>query len=232
MITLRAADDRGHANHGWLDSHHTFSFADYYDEAQMGFRALRVINDDRVAAGEGFPTHPHRDMEIITYVLEGGVQHRDSMGNEGVIRPGEVQRMTAGTGIRHSEFNASRAEPVHLLQIWLLPEARNLVPSYEQKLFTPEQKRGRLKLVASRDGRDGSVTVHQDVSLYAGLLDKGERAELRLEPGRHAWVHVARGQVKLGDRLLQEGDGVAISNEKSVALEGARDGEVLVFDLA
>lgn len=231
MINLRRANDRGHAEHGWLDSHHTFSFADYYDEEHMGFRALRVINDDRVVAGQGFPTHPHRDMEIITYVLEGGVAHKDSMGNEGVIRPGEVQRMTAGTGIRHSEFNASKADPVHLLQIWIEPEKANLKPSYEQKMFPPEQKRGRLRLVGSHDGRDGSVQVHQDIALYAGLFKSGEKAELALKPGRHAWVHVANGELKVNGTVLKEGDAAAFSEEDKVVLEGAGDGEVLVFDL-
>ena len=232
MMNLRRAEERGHASHGWLDSHHTFSFADYYDEAQMGFRALRVINDDRVAAGQGFGTHPHRDMEIFTYVLEGAVQHKDSMGNEGAIRPGEVQRMTAGTGVRHSEYNPSPTEPVHFLQIWMLPEQNNLTPSYEQKAFPPEEKRGRLRLVASRDGREGSVTVHQDVSVYAGLFNPGERALLALEPGRHAWVHVARGELKLNGQALKEGDGAALTEEIALAIDGVRDAEVLVFDLA
>lgn len=232
MITLRRANERGHANHGWLDSHHTFSFADYYDPSHMGFRALRVINDDHVEGGGGFPTHPHRDMEILTYVLDGALQHRDSMGNEGLIRPGEVQRMSAGTGIRHSEYNASPQKPLHLLQIWLEPEQRNLTPSYEQKMFSPEEKRGRLKLVASRDAREGSVTLHQDVSLYAGLFGAGDRAELPLAKGRHAWVHVARGQLNVNGSLLEAGDAVAISDEPAVRFDGVNAAEVLVFDLA
>ena len=232
MLTLRKANERGHANLGWLDSHHTFSFADYYDPAHMGFRALRVINDDRVAGGGGFPTHPHRDMEILTYVLDGALEHRDSMGNKGLINPGDVQRMSAGTGVRHSEANASPDKPVHLLQIWLVPEAQNLTPSYEQKMFPASEKKGQLKLVASRDAREGSVTLHQDVSLYAGLLDKGERAELSLAPGRHAWVHVARGAVLVNGKALAAGDAAAISDETTVRVEGVNAGEVLVFDLA
>jgi redox-sensitive bicupin YhaK (pirin superfamily) len=232
MITLRKANERGHANHGWLDSHHTFSFADYYDPSHMGFRALRVINDDRVDGGGGFATHPHRDMEILTYVLDGALEHKDSMGNQGLIRPGEVQRMSAGTGVRHSEANASPAQPVHLLQIWIEPEARNLPPSYEQKMFASDEKQGRLKLVASRDAREGSVTLHQDVSLYAGLFKKGEKAELPLAPNRHAWVHVARGKVKVNGTELEDGDAIAISAEAKVEVEGVDAGEVLVFDLA
>src|SRR5262245_5659987 len=194
VITLRKSNNRGHANHGWLDSHHTFSFADYYDPRHMGFRALRVINEDRVAPGAGFPTHPHRDMEIISYVLEGGLEHKDSMGTGSVIRPGDVQRMSAGTGVTHSEYNASKSELVHFLQIWLLPEQRNIKPSYEQKTFSADDKRKKLRLVGSRDGRDGSVTIHQDVDLYATRLEAGEALRHDLKPGRHAWVHVARGQ--------------------------------------
>ena len=232
MLTLRKSAERGHANHGWLESRHTFSFAEYYDRAQMGFRALRVINDDRVAGGGGFSTHAHRDMEILTYVLDGALEHKDSMGNQGLIRPGEVQRMSAGTGVEHSEANASRGQPVHLLQIWIEPEKKNLTPSYEQKMFPADEKKGRLRLVASRDAREGSVTLHQDVSLYAGLFGKGERAELALEPNRHAWVHVARGKVKVNGNLLEEGDAVGISDERQLQIEGVDAGEVLVFDLA
>jgi quercetin 2,3-dioxygenase len=231
MITLRKAAERGHANHGWLDSHHTFSFADYYDPSHMGFRSLRVINEDRVEGGGGFPTHGHRDMEILTYVLDGALEHKDSMGNHGLIKPGEVQRMSAGTGVRHSEANASGTTPVHFLQIWVEPADRDLTPSYEQKMFASDEKKGRLKLVASRDAREGSVTVHQDVSLYAGLFGNGERAELTLASNRHAWVHVARGKVKVNGHALEDGDAVAISKESKVEIEGVDGGEVLVFDL-
>jgi redox-sensitive bicupin YhaK (pirin superfamily) len=232
MITLRPAAARGASRTRWLDSRHTFSFAEYHDPAQMGFRALRVINDDRVAAGAGFPTHGHADMEILTYVLEGALEHRDSLGTGSVIRPGDVQRMSAGTGVRHSEMNASREEPVHFLQIWLLPERRGLAPGYEQKQLPAAAERGRLRLAASRDGRDGSVTIHQDVNLYAGRLEPGESATLALAPGRHAWVQVARGGVSLNGQRLAEGDGAAVTDERTLSLVG--DGpaaEVLVFDL-
>lgn len=232
MITIRRAAERGHADHGWLDTHHTFSFADYYDPQHMGFRALRVINDDRVAPGAGFPTHPHRDMEIITYVLSGGIAHRDSMGTGSVIRPGEVQRMTAGSGVTHSEFNASRSEPLHFLQIWILPEARGIKPSYEQKTFSAEEKRGRLRLIASREGSEGSVTVHQDVKVYAGLFTAGEEASFALAPQRHAWVHVARGKARVAGQELTAGDAVAVSGEQAVKIEGLAEAELLVFDLA
>ncbi len=232
MITLRRAAERGHANHGWLDSHHTFSFADYHDPSQMGFRALRVINDDRIAGGGAFGTHPHRDMEILTYVLDGALVHKDSMGNTGLIKPGEVQRMTAGTGVRHSEANASGDEQLRLLQIWIMPEKDNLTPGYEQKLFPAAEKQGKLRLVASADAREGSVTLHQDVSLYAGLFARGEKAELAIAPERHAWIHVARGSVKVNGNVLVDGDAVAISREPKVEIEGVENGEVLVFDLA
>jgi quercetin 2,3-dioxygenase len=239
MMTIRKASERGHANHGWLDSHHTFSFADYYDRDHMGFRALRVINDDRVSGGKGFGAHPHRDMEILSYVLEGGLAHKDSMGTGAVIRPGEVQRMSAGTGVTHSEHNASPRDPVHFLQIWLVPNQRNLAPSYEQKAFPDADKRGRLRLVASPDGADGSVTVHADAKVYAGLFAAGERATLELAAGRHAWVHVAQGAVKVGGpelpelRELRDGDGLAISDERNLTIEGlaGAEGEVLVFEL-
>ena len=232
MMTLRPAAERGHADHGWLDSHHTFSFADYYDPRHMGFRTLRVINDDRVAPGKGFGTHPHRDMEIISYVLEGSLQHRDSMGNGSVIVPGDVQRMSAGTGVTHSEFNGSKAELVHFLQIWILPERAGIVPGYEQKRFEAAEKRGRFRLVASREGRDGSVSLHQDVALYAGLFDAGEGATLPIAAGRCAWVHVARGRARVNGRELGEGDGAALRDEAAVVVEGVADAEVLVFDLA
>ena len=234
MITLRRSEERGHFNHGWLDTYHTFSFSSYYDPDHMGFRALRVINDDRVDPGEGFPTHPHRDMEIITYVLEGALEHKDSMGTGSVIRPGDVQRMSAGTGVTHSEFNHSRKEKVHLLQIWILPGQLRLTPSYEQKAFSEADKRGKLRLVGSTDGREGSVTVHQDVALYATLLGAGESVSHELKPGRHAWVHVARGSLTLNGQTLSAGDGAAVSDEAKVTLAASGDGlaEALLFDLA
>lgn len=230
-VTVRKAADRGGGRHGWLETHHTFSFADYFDPAHMGFRSLRVINEDFIAAGAGFPTHPHKDMEIITYVLEGAVAHKDSMGNGSVIRPGEVQRMSAGTGVTHSEFNDSKTEPLHLYQIWILPGRKGLAPGYEQKSFSREEKLGKLRLVASPDGREGSVTIHQDAALYAGLLEPGQKATLPFKPGRHAWVQVARGAVSLGDTLLQKSDGAAVSDEKEVILIATESAEVLVFDL-
>ena len=233
LMKIRRADERGLADHGWLRSFHTFSFADYHDPEHMGFHTLRVINDDRVAPGKGFGTHAHRDMEIISYVLEGALEHRDSIGTGSVIRPGDVQRMSAGDGVRHSEFNASKTDLVHFLQIWILPERPGGAPGYEQKAFTPAEKRGRLRLVASRDGRDGSVTVHQDVSLYAGLFLAGEKASFEVRPGRCAWVHVAQGSILLSGIPLGAGDAAAI--EEPGALEiggvGATDSEVLVFDL-
>jgi hypothetical protein len=232
MMIVRPAGERGHAQHGWLDSHHTFSFADYYDPDHMGFRALRVINDDRVEGGQGFGAHPHRDMEIISYVLEGALEHKDSMGTGSVIRPGDVQRMSAGRGVTHSEYNASKTELAHFLQIWLVPAERGIQPSYEQKTFTDADKRGRLRVVASPDAREGSVAIHTDVVLYAGLLDKDEAAEVRLGKGRHAWVHVARGTVRVNGSELGAGDGAALSEESLVRVEGVDDGELLVFDLA
>ncbi len=231
MIQIRRGSERGHANHGWLDSHHTFSFADYHDPKHMGFRALRVINEDRVSPGRGFGAHPHRDMEIVSYVLEGAVEHQDSMGNGSVIRPGDVQRMSAGTGVTHSERNPSTTEPVHFLQIWLVPSSRGIAPSYEQKTFTAEEKRGRLRVVASPDGREGSVTIHTDAVLYAGLFDSGEVATLALDPGRHAWVHVARGTVRVNGQDLAAGDGAALSEEAAVHVEGRSGAEIVVFDL-
>lgn len=232
MLTIRQADERGHADHGWLNSYHTFSFANYYDPKHMGFRALRVINEDRVQPGQGFGTHPHQDMEIISYVLEGGLEHKDSMGTGSVIRPGDVQRMSAGTGVTHSEFNTSKSELVHFLQIWLLPGKNGIQPSYEQKAFPRDQKQGRLKLVASPDGRDGSVTIHTDACLYAGLFGQGEGGSLKLATGRHGWVHIARGSARINGRELNAGDAVALSQEPSVAVEGVDASEVLVFDLA
>lgn len=233
MLYHRPAAERGHADHGWLDSFHSFSFANYRDPRHMGFRTLRVINEDRVQPGQGFGTHPHRDMEIISYVLGGGLEHRDSMGNGSVIRPGDVQRMTAGTGITHSEFNASKNELVHFLQIWILPERSGLTPGYEQKFFSNAEKQGKLRLLASRDGRDGSITVHQDMSLYASILAAGDEVTLPLVSGRHAWVQVVRGEVQLGDLVLRAGDGVGLSEIGSVDLKGqGKESEVLVFDLA
>jgi redox-sensitive bicupin YhaK (pirin superfamily) len=232
MLNIRPAEQRGHAEHGWLDSHHSFSFAEYYDPAHMGFGALRVINEDRVAPAMGFGAHPHRDMEIISYVLEGALQHRDSMGTGSVIRPGDVQRMSAGSGVTHSEYNASKTEPVHFLQIWLVPSERGIKPSYEQRAFSSESKQGRLRVVAAPDGRDGSVTLHTDAVLYAGLFEPGERAELELADNRRAWVQVARGQVRIDGSVLKAGDGAAISQETKLVIEGVEPAEVLVFDLA
>lgn len=232
MITIRNRDERGAVNMGWLNSKHSFSFGHYYDPAHMGFRALRVINDDRVIPGAGFPTHGHADMEIVSYVLDGALEHKDTLGTSSVIRPGEVQRMSAGSGIRHSEYNASKKDPAHFLQIWILPDEEGMVPGYEQKAFEREEKQGRLRLVGSRDGRDGSVTIHQDVDLYATLLDEGDSVTHELRPGRHAWVQVARGQIRLNGTVLKEGDGAAISKEESLTLDGVVSAEVLLFDLA
>jgi hypothetical protein len=231
MITVRKAGERGHFDFGWLDTYHTFSFGDYYDPEAMGFRSLRVINEDFVAGGRGFPTHPHRDMEIITYILSGALAHRDSMGNGSVIRPGDVQRMSAGTGVRHSEANSSDAEPVHLLQIWIVPSEYGIAPGYEQKAFTDDEKRGRLRLIASPDGREGSVTIHQDVSLYAAVLDADQQVSHELPAGRHAWLQVARGAVELNGRELNQGDGAAVSGEPALTIRGREDAEVLLFDL-
>lgn len=232
MITLRKSEDRGRADFGWLDSYHTFSFGDYYDPQHMGFRSLRVINDDRVAPGKGFGMHPHNNMEIITYVIEGSLEHKDSMGTGSVIRSGDVQRMSAGTGIAHSEFNPSAKDPVHLLQIWIVPDKRGLPPEYEQKAYPETERQGHLRIVASRDGRDGSLRVHQDARLFASLLDPGQQVVHELLPGRHAWVQVARGAVTLNGQSLGEGDGAAASGEKAVTLVGVEPAEVLVFDLA
>jgi quercetin 2,3-dioxygenase len=232
MITVRKAADRGHARHGWLDSHHTFSFADYHDPRHMGFRSLRVINDDRVEAGQGFGTHGHRDMEIISYVLDGALAHKDSMGTGEVIKPGDVQRMSAGTGVAHSEFNPSKAEEVHFLQIWIMPRQRGIAPSYEQKRFTDAEKAGRLRLVAAADGRDGALSINADASVYAGLFDRGQRAELAIAAGRGAWVQVARGKVRVNGQALEEGDGLSLTDEPTVTIEGIDNAEILVFDLA
>jgi len=231
MVELRRADNRGHANHGWLDSYHTFSFADYVDPEQMGFSVLRVINEDRVAPGAGFPTHGHRDMEIVSYVLEGALEHKDSLGTGSVIRPGDVQRMSAGTGVRHSEFNASPSEPVHFLQIWILPKTAGIAPGYEQKHFAPADLIGRLRLIASPDGREGSVTIHQDARLYAAKLDGTMSVAHALAAGRRAYVHVARGSVVFNGTPLAAGDGARIEKETLLQFDNGRAAEVLVFDL-
>lgn len=231
MITLRPAQGRGHFNFGWLDTYHTFSFGEYFDPAHMAFRSLRVINDDRVAGRAGFPTHPHRDMEIITYLLSGALEHKDSMGNGSVIRPGDVQRMTAGTGITHSEFSASDDE-THLLQLWILPHTKGLTPSYEQTAFSIEERTGRLRLIASVDGREGSVTVHQDVALYAAILPAASEVTHTLGAGRGAWLQVARGEVSFNGTLLRAGDGGWTTDESALVIKGvAGESEVLLFDL-
>jgi len=230
-LTVRKSEERGRANFGWLDSKHSFSFGHYHDPKHMGFGPLRVINDDRVAPGGGFPAHPHSDMEIISYVLEGALEHKDSLGTGSVIRPGDVQRMSAGSGIRHSEFNASKTEPVHFLQIWIIPERKGIAPGYEQKAFPDSEKRGRLRLIGSRDGRDGSVTIHQDVDLYATLLGAGDAVEHAIAPGRGGWVQVARGSVSLNGETLREGDGVAVSTSGDLRIAGLGEAEVLVFDM-
>jgi len=231
MITLRKALDRGHAEHGWLDSYHTFSFANYHDPNHMGFRDLRVINEDRVEADGGFPKHPHENMEIITYVLEGALEHQDSMGNQSIIRPGEVQIMSAGTGITHSEFNHSKTAPVHLLQIWILPGKKALKPSYDQKVFADNKKQGRLCLVASPDGRESSVTIHQDVNLYLCALNKDQKVQYEIPKNRHTWIQVTRGSLTCNDLNLQQGDGVSVSEEKILKLNGKEAAEILIFDL-
>jgi redox-sensitive bicupin YhaK (pirin superfamily) len=236
MITPRRGSARGHANHGWLDTYHTFSFDSYFDPKFMGFRSLRVINEDRVAPANGFGTHGHNDMEIITYVLEGALEHKDSMGNVGVIRPGEVQRMSAGTGVRHSEYNHSETDPVHLLQIWILPASKGTTPSYEQQHFSAAERSGTLKQIAASDaGKNGSnaVKVHQDVSLYSSILQPGESVKYDLAPNRYAWVQVARGSADLNGLELQAGDGAAVEKESALQIAGKqKDTEVLLFDLA
>jgi len=232
MITTRQSKERGHFNHGWLNTYHTFSFDQYYDRRYMGFRSLRVINEDFVAPGRGFPTHGHRDMEIITYILEGALKHEDSMGNGSVIRPGDVQRMTAGTGVRHSEQNASDKERVHLLQIWILPNADDLKPGYEQQAFSEEQRRGQLRLIASNDGRDDSVQLNQDVSLFASILDAGQEVERVMDPARYAWIQVARGSITANNERADQGDGVIVVAESSIRIRAQEAAEVLVFDLA
>ncbi len=231
MITIRSSNERGRANHGWLDTNFTFSFADYYDPRFMGFRDLRVINEDRIEADQGFPTHGHRDMEIITYVMQGELSHRDSMGNGETIRPHEVQRMTAGTGVRHSEYSSPK-DPTHLLQIWILPEANDLKPSYEQKLFPPEEKKGKLRLVASHAGTDGSITIHQDVKIFASILDKDEAVSYELDGTRYAWLQLISGSLVVNGHDLKAGDGAAVSEEtKLEIIASAENTEFLLFDL-
>jgi len=232
MVTLRPASQRGRTQIDWLDSRHTFSFGDYYEPDQMSFRSLRVINDDRVAPGAGFGTHGHRDMEIITYVLDGELEHRDSLGTGDVLRRGDVQRMTAGTGIRHSEFNPSKTDPVHFLQIWVLPERTGLAPGYEQQTFAEADKRGRLRLIAAHDGRDGALTIHQDVELFAAVLNASDTVTHDFQNGRSGWVQVARGQIELNGQPLGEGDGASVVNEKRIELMARDNAEVLLFDLA
>jgi hypothetical protein len=234
MIQLRRSSERGHADHGWLNTFHTFSFADYFDDKFMGFRSLRVINEDWVKPGMGFGTHGHRDMEIITYVLEGELAHKDSMGNGSSIKPGEVQRMSAGTGVRHSEFNHSKKDWVHLLQIWLMPERDGITPSYEQKTFTDAEKKGKLRLIASPDSRDGSVKIHQEADVYATVLAKGDKVKHRFKADRFGWLHVAKGEVQLNGEKLVAGDGAAIAKEDSIQIAAgdADRSEVLLFDLA
>src|SRR3990172_4764153 len=231
MIALRKANERGHANHGWLDSHFSFSFAEYHDPQHMGFSSLRVINEDVVQPGKGFGTHGHRDMEIITYILAGALEHKDSMGNGSVIRPGDVQRMSAGRGVQHSEFNPSPSELVHLLQIWIVPNVRGIEPEYEETHFDAASKRGRLRLIASSEGRDGSVTIHQDASVYAAMLDGAERASHALAPGRKAYIHVARGSVTVNGNALGAGDALKASGESAIVIETGDDAEILLFDL-
>lgn len=232
MITVRPANERGHADHGWLDTWHSFSFANYYDPQHMGFRSVRVINQDKVAPGAGFGTHPHNDMEIVTVVTHGALEHKDSIGNGSVIWAGDVQRMTAGTGVAHSEYNHSKTEPVRFLQIWILPEQKGLVPGYEQRSFDESEKRNRLRLIASHDGRDESLTVHQDMSLYITRLDPDTSIEFPIAAGRHAWVQVVDGAVTLNGRKLSSGDGAAVSDETLLTLTGEKESELLLFDLA
>ncbi|MFZ0479070.1 MAG: pirin family protein [Terriglobales bacterium] len=232
MLTIRNSAERGGGDHGWLKTHHTFSFNDYWDEKWMGFRSLRVINEDWVAPNSGFPTHPHRDMEIITYVLSGQLEHKDSLGTGSVILPGDGQRMTAGRGIRHSEYNPSPTEKVHLLQIWITPDKQGYEPGYEQKSFPEAEKRGRLRLIASPDGADGSVKINRDAKLFVTLLSPGEEVRHALDANRHAWLQVAKGEVQLNGQTLQQGDGAAISDEKALTIKGTKEAEVLLFDLA
>lgn len=231
MIALRKSEERGHGYHGWLDTRHTFSFADYYDPEQMGFSQLRVINEDRVAPGAGFPTHGHRDMEIISYVLSGALEHKDSLGNGSIIRPGDVQRMSAGTGVMHSEYNPSQTESVHFLQIWITPRVFGTQPGYEQKRFSDEERRGRLCLIVSPDGRDGSVTIQQDAFIYATQLPNSDPINYRSAPGRNVYIHLARGVAAINERALTAGDGARITQEAGITLVGEKEAELLIFDL-
>ncbi|HEU0009838.1 MAG TPA: pirin family protein [Verrucomicrobiae bacterium] len=231
MMTIRRANERGHANHGWLDAHHTFSFADYYDASWMGFRSLRVINDDTIAGGGGFGTHPHRDMEIITYILSGALQHRDSMGHQAVLKPGDMQRISAGAGIEHSEFNYSPVEPVHLLQVWIKPERKGVTPAYAERSFGNGGANQGLTLVASRDGRNGSVSIHQDADVWLARLGEGTGATHALKPGRHAWLQVAEGELTLNGQNLHAGDGVALNEEPTLTLSAKAPAQALLFDL-
>jgi redox-sensitive bicupin YhaK (pirin superfamily) len=232
MITIRHAKERGHFDHGWLNTYHTFSFDQYYDPRFMGFRQLRVINEDFVAAGRGFPMHGHRDMEIITYILEGALQHEDSMGNGSIIRPGDVQRMTAGTGVRHSEKNASSGDSVHLLQIWILPDTVGLEPGYEQKAFSEDERRGQLRLIASNDGRNGSVMIHQDASLFASILGEGQSVKYDMDQTRYGWIQVARGAISVNGQRAGQGDGAVAMGESSLEIAAEETAEILLFDLA
>lgn len=232
MIQIRKAEDRGHADHGWLDTYHTFSFSSFQDRQHMSFRSLRVMNEDVVAPGKGFGTHPHHDMEIVTYVLKGALEHKDSMGNGQVLTPGEFQRMSAGTGITHSEFNPSETEPVHLYQIWLLPEHKGIEPSYEQRRFPEQERHNKLRLVASRDAADGALLIHQDARIFLSSLDCGKKVTHQLAAGRHAWLQVLRGTVSLNDQELTTSDGAAISDESHIQITASSDAEVMLFDLA
>lgn len=232
MIKLRRSEERGHINLGWLESYHTFSFARYRDPTQMGFRELRVINQDRVQPGNGFPMHTHQDMEIVSYVLEGSLEHQDSTGARSVIGPGEVQVMTAGTGIAHSEYNPSPTESVHFLQIWIVPDQDGLAPRFGHRAFSPEERQGKLCPLVSPDGRDGTLTIHQDASIYTSLLDAGQQVSYPVAPGRHLWVHVAQGSALLNEQLLADGDGAAVSDEETIVLAGQSPAEVVLFDLA
>ncbi|MGD0310416.1 MAG: pirin family protein [Acidobacteriota bacterium] len=232
MIKIRKGEERGHFDHGWLNTYHTFSFADYFDREHMGYSDLRVINEDRVQPGQGFGTHSHRDMEILSYVLEGALEHKDSMGNGSVIRPGDVQRMTAGSGVQHSEFNPSADQAVHFLQIWILPERKGLTPGYEQKYFAPDEKRSRLCLIASQDGQEGSVTIHQDARVFACLMENGKQMTYSMPKGRHAWLQVTKGGLWLNGNRLRQGDGASASDEESLLIKADGVAETLLFDLA
>jgi redox-sensitive bicupin YhaK (pirin superfamily) len=231
MIQIRKSQERGHIDHGWLNTFHTFSFGDYHDPENMGFRDLRVINEDIVAGGTGFGTHGHRDMEIITYIMDGALEHKDSMGTGSIIKPGDIQRMSAGSGVQHSEFNHSKTNSVHLFQVWILPAAKNTKPSYEQKFFAPEEKKNKLRLIASKDSRDGAIAVHQDVEMYASLLDKDKELAFSMKPGRYGWIQLGKGELKINDVTLHAGDGAAISKEQALKFKAVKDSEFIFFDL-